>query len=60
MLAKPLALIFTSRLLLAEKTSVTRDVFPSGLKTETLTLRATLVTRILKETIGYTHGGIND
>jgi hypothetical protein len=30
------------------------------LGTETLTLRATLVTRTLQEIRGYTHGGIND
>jgi hypothetical protein len=60
MLAMPLALIFTSRLLLTEKSSATRDAFSSGLGTETLTIRATMVTRTLKEIRGYNHYGIND
>jgi hypothetical protein len=60
LLAVPLALIFTSRLLLTEKSSVIRDVFSSGLRTETLTRRASLVSQTLKEIRGFTHGGIND
>ena len=58
--ALPLALIFSSRLLLAEKSSVADDGYPLALRTESLTIRATLVTPILKEIPGYSHGGIND
>ena len=58
--AMPMALIFSSRLLLAEKSSVTDDGFPSDMRTETLTIRATLVTPILQEIRGWSHGGIND
>ena len=60
LLAMPLALIFTSRLLLTEKSSAARDAFSSGLGTETLTIRATVVTQTLKEIRGYDHHGIND
>jgi hypothetical protein len=58
--ALPLALIFSSRLLLAEKSSVANDGYSLGLRTESLTIRATLVTPILREIPGYCHGGIND
>jgi hypothetical protein len=56
----PLALIFSSRLLLTEKSSVTDDGLSSDMRTETLTIRATLVTPILQEIQGWSHGGIND
>jgi hypothetical protein len=58
--AMPLALIFSSRLLLTENASVNDNGFSSVIRTETLTMRATLVTPMLKEIPGYTHGGIND
>ncbi len=60
LLATPLTLLFTARLLLTEKSSAVRDVSSADLGTETLTLRATLVSQTLKEIRGYTHGGIND
>jgi len=60
LLTMPLALIFTSRLLLTEISSATRDAFSSGLGTETLTIRATMVTQTLKEIRGYNHYGINE
>jgi hypothetical protein len=58
--AMPLALIFSSRLLLTEKSSVTDDPLSSDVRTETLAIRATLVTPILREIQGWSHGGIND
>jgi len=56
----PLALIFSSRRLLTERSSVVDNGFSSVIRTETLTVRATLITPILKEIQGYIHGGIND
>jgi hypothetical protein len=56
----PLALMFTTRLMLTENASVTNHRFPMTVGLETLTIRATLITQILKEIPGYNHGGIND
>ncbi|MGB7769719.1 MAG: hypothetical protein WBN22_12825 [Verrucomicrobiia bacterium] len=56
----PLALIISSRLLLSERASVKDNGFSEVSKTETLTMRATLVTPVLREIPGYLHGGIND
>ena len=58
--AMPMALIFSSRLLLAEKSSVTDDGFPSDMRTETLAIRATMATSILQEMPCWSHGGINE
>jgi hypothetical protein len=58
--AIPLALIFSSRLLLTETSSVQDDVSSFALRTETLTIRASHVTSILKGIPGYRHGGINE
>jgi hypothetical protein len=58
--AMPLALIFSSQLMLTEKASVKDDGFSAVIRSETLTIRATLVTPILKDIPGYHHGGIND
>jgi len=58
--AMPLALVFTSRLLLTEKSSASINPFALAASTETLTIRATMVTAILKEIQGYSHYGIND
>ena len=58
--AMPLSLIFSSRLMLTEKSAVADNGFPTIMRTETLTMRATLITPILKEIPGYSHGGIND
>jgi len=40
--------------------SPTLQALPLALRTESLTIRATLVTPILREIPGYCHGGIND
>jgi len=58
--APPLALIFTSRLLLAEKAAIPDDGRPWGSLKESLAIRATLLTPILKGAAGHRHGGIND
>ena len=58
--AMPLALIFSSQLMLTEKASVKDDGFSAVIRSETLTIRATLVTPILKDIPCYHHGGIND
>jgi len=58
--AMPMALIFSSHRLLTERSSVADDGFSLALSSETLTIRATLVTPMLKEIPGYHHGGIND
>jgi hypothetical protein len=58
--AIPLALIFSSQLLLTEKSSVTDDGFSLVMRTEALTIRASLVTAISKEIPSWSHGGIND
>ena len=53
--AMPLALIFSSQLMLTEKASVKDDGFSAVIRSETLTIRATLVTPILKDIPGYHH-----
>ena len=58
--AMPFALISSSRLLLTERASVKDNEFSAAIRTETLTMRATLVTPVLREIPGYIHGGIND
>jgi hypothetical protein len=58
--APPLALIFSARLLLAEKSAAEDRELTSEIWTENFNLRATLVTPLLKEMQGYRHGGLND
>lgn len=58
--AMPLALIFSSRLLLTEKSLVTDDGLSPDMRTETLTIRATLKTQVLPEMPSWSHGGINE
>ena len=58
--ARPLALIFSARLLLTEKASVNDDRFSVVIRTETRTMHTTIVTPILKAIPGYIHGGLND
>ncbi len=55
-----LALMFSSRTLLTEKSSASDNQFALAATTETLTLRATRVTPILQEIQGYSHFGINE
>jgi hypothetical protein len=53
-------LVFSTRRLLTEKSSVTVNPFLLDVETETLTLRATKVTTIMAEIPGYLHFGINE
>ena len=58
--ATPLALIFTSRLLLTEKSSVTEHGFVLSMKTKSLAMSETLPKKVPIEHRGYNHFGIND
>ncbi len=58
--AKPLALIFTARLLLTEKASVNDNGFSVVIRKEARTMHTIRVTPILKAIPGYVHGGLND
>jgi hypothetical protein len=53
-------LVFSMRRLLTEKSSVAVNPFLLDVETETLTLRATVVTTIMAEIPGYRHFGINE
>jgi hypothetical protein len=53
-------MVFTKQLLLTQKSSVTVAVRAADGATESLTVRATKLTAILKGIPGYFHGGIND
>jgi len=59
-LAQPLALTFTSPLLLAENSWTAPVAFALGVRVETLAIRATRITLTLQEIPGYRHFGIND
>jgi len=56
----PLALIYTSRLLLTEKSSAGIDGYSLSLTAEIHTIRATMATSILKKIPGCSHSGRND
>jgi hypothetical protein len=56
----PLALVFTSRRLLTETSSLTSRPFTWAVRTESLTLRASMVTATLKKIPGYGHCAIHD
>jgi hypothetical protein len=56
----PLALIFTSRLLLTEKSLVMASPHSLNLERESISIRAATVTAALKEIHGYDHSGLND
>ena len=53
-------LVFSTRRLLTEESSVTRHPFLFDEETETLAVRATTVTTIMTEIPGYRHCGINE
>jgi hypothetical protein len=53
-------LVFASRRLLTEKSSVTVNSFLLGEQTETLTIRATVATVITAGIQGHSHRGLND
>ena len=56
----PLALIYSSQLLLTEKVSSGDEAISPVVRTGSQTIRATLVTPILREIRGYYHGGLNE
>ena len=58
--AMPLALVYSSRRLLTEKSSDTAYVFSLVARVETLAIRASVVTATLKGIPGYSHTGISD
>jgi hypothetical protein len=58
--AVPAAFVFTTQLLLAEKSLVAVEPGSSDAKTVNFTLRATKTTTILKEFPGYSHYGLNE
>ena len=58
--AMPVALTFSARVLLVEKTSTTVTVDYSGNQKESQNQRATKLTALLKSIPGYNHGGINE
>ena len=55
----PLALVFTSRRLLTETSSVTASASTFAVRTESLTLRASRVTATLEKLPGYGHCAIH-
>jgi hypothetical protein len=56
----PVALVFSTQLLLPQKSSATvKADFPPE-KTESLTVRASSLTATLKGIPGYNHGGLNE
>jgi hypothetical protein len=58
--ASPLALVFPLRRLLTEKSSITAKFSSTEMNAETLKIRATKATTILREISGYRHYGINE
>ena len=56
----PLALVFAPRRLLTEASSATINVSLLAVRTETLMIRASVVTATLKEIPGYHQAGMND
>jgi hypothetical protein len=61
----PLALVFSARLLLAEKSSVTGEHFLAEVRLETCAVRTAAATPATKKTWerrdhGFRHGGINE
>jgi hypothetical protein len=58
--AMPVAMVFSTQLLLAQKSSVPPETGDTGEKTDVLTIRATKLTTILKNIPGYSHGGLNE
>jgi hypothetical protein len=56
----PAAFVFSTQLLLTEKSSVAVEPGSSDAKTVNFTLRAAKITTILKEFPGYNHYGLNE
>jgi len=58
--AVPAAFVFSTQLLLTEKSSVAVEPGSSDAKTIDFTLRAAKTTTIFKEFSGYSHAGLNE
>ncbi len=58
--ALPAALVFSTQLLLTQKSSVARPARSDGSPPESYTFRATKLTAILKGIPGYNHDGLNE
>ena len=58
--AMPVAMVFSTQMLLAQKSAEPLETENTDGKTETLTVRATKLTMILKSIPGYSHGGLNE
>jgi hypothetical protein len=58
--AMPVAMIFTQQLLVARPAPTVSEPVPAHGTGESLTVRATKLTTLLKDIPGYTHGGLND
>ena len=58
--AMPVALMFTTRLLLTYKVSEKVKSGSPEPKTEQYTVRANQLSELLKNIEGYSHGGLND
>jgi hypothetical protein len=56
----PLALLFSARLLLTERSSAWGNGFVLAEKTETLTIRAASLTPDSVDMRGYSHFGLNE
>ncbi len=56
----PMAMIFSTKLLLTEKSSGTVTSSSASNQRESLTIRATKLTATLKGIPGYNHGGLNE
>jgi hypothetical protein len=60
--AMPVAMVFSNQMLLTQKAAVPSEagVPADNRKTDSLTVRATRMTAILKSIPGYSHGGLNE
>ena len=56
----PVMLLFSKQLLLPQESSATVKPAAANANTESLTIRATQMTTILKNIPGYIHGGLNE
>jgi len=58
--ALPVAMVFSSQLLLTQKSSASRKTGSDDKSAESFTVRATALTAILKGIPGYNHDGLNE
>ena len=58
--AMPVAMVFSTKMLLTQTASDPPETENPDGKADTLTIRATQMTTILKSIPGYSHGGLNE